>query len=503
MAKGDRNKRLNYQLGISIYGENTFLSDARVELEFLGKPLLIGTHISFGHYLITVPGSYPVNINATLRVKSIGYKQFITTEWIDGKSRELVAVKLSRDIISNRRGITRAEGNRILDDNGYYFGLGHTNFTALDLWANERDRCREHLSFYSRLGCNYTRVIACLQRVEEDGTARYIDPYSDRYQYLLADYLDTAWKEYGLQTELTLIGGFAGRDPVTVANIIAPVLKDRNELIFNSEMVNEWTLNHEGITLDTMKQMADIIRAVCPQNIVMLSDAEGFTLEQLRSGILLSESANAMSVHLDRGFGDDGWKSCRQPWDWRDLQFVISSNEPIGPRSSVSEETDPLRLAMLRATCIISGINSFVFHNGNCVANYPAPSRNRGANAWDVPNVEDMMRAVANVTKFMTVPLSGRYWNNQWAGNPCPASNIWPNDGFGVNRQYMIEDDHGFWSVLNGIYGRFDLIPDRPMSIDFYNPVTDITITKTSAGEHIVIDEAELGKAAICHGVYL
>ena len=82
------------------------------------------------------------------------------------------------------------------------------------------------------------------------------------------------------------------------------------------------------------------------RNLVALSSGEGLSSYVANSAdwradyvsvYLPSASANLGTIHMDRTQGDDGWRAMRQPWDWKDFNFPISHNEPIGPRSSVGE----------------------------------------------------------------------------------------------------------------------------------------------------------------------
>jgi hypothetical protein len=168
-----------------------------------------------------------------------------------------------------------------------------------------------------------------------------------------------------------------------------------------------------------------------------------------------SDAATLATVHMDRGFGDGGWREVRQPWDWKDLRFPVAHNEPIGPRSSVAEEVDPLRLAMLRAVGLINGVGAFVLHNGAGVAGVVDPVHNRPANLWEVPGIDAVMDAVRGVDAI--VPLhagDGNHWNNAWAGNPLVADAFW-SDGadHGVNRNYTVATPDGFISTESGVQG--------------------------------------------------
>jgi hypothetical protein len=99
------------------------------------------------------------------------------------------------------------------------------------------------------------------------------------------------------------------------------------------------------------------------------------------------------------------------------------------------------------------------------------PERQRPANLWEVPGIDAIMQAVRNVDKGLPTRIKGRMWNQQWAGNPCPADAIWPGNDHGVNREYMCEFIDGFVAVLNGVKDRVTLTPTRPTRLEFFDPI--------------------------------
>src|SRR5439155_12200302 len=155
-------------------------------------------------------------------------------------------------------------------------------------------------------------------------------------------------------------------------------------------------------------------------NLIALSSGEGLSSYAPNSTdwradfvnvYMPSGAATLATIHMDRTYGDGGWRECRQPWDWKDFPFPVSHNEPIGPRSSVAEETDPMRLAMLRAVGLINGVEAFVLHNGAGVGGRVDPAHNRPANLWEVPNIDAIMDAVRGVDALMPARAGdGQHW---------------------------------------------------------------------------------------------
>jgi len=444
-----------------------------------------------GVHEVQMPTSTGV-IGAWITVSSVGYVTN-TFRIILPNKNDVISTSL-KPARTGRTGIVQADGNRIKDDQGYFFALGHTLFWALRGWKFERDRIKQNLKYINELGFDYFRFLCSVNWAGNE-----TDPNWPDYQESLGGLLDYAYNELGLRAEATLIGD--GYDPIFVANQCAPVFQSRQHMLMDIEMANEWTLR-PGITFDILVQMSNIIRAACPSNVILLSDAEYFTFDELKAGAMIKGGANAMSVHPDRGYGDSGWRTVRQTWDWKECAFPILINEPIGPRASVQEETDPLKLSLNRATSMLNGCAAWVFHNGAGVSGQVVPDRNRPANIYEVPGVTEMMRACRNVDKALPVEMSGRYWNNQWNGNPAPADSIWPDFPTGVNRQYMRDNGSEYYSVLLGIMDHVNLLVSRSAHLELYNPQLDTTkhVDLNSAAS-VPLSESE-SHAYIVHGVW-
>ena len=183
------------------------------------------------------------------------------------------------------------------------------------------------------------------------------------------------------------------------------------------------------------------------------------------------DAATLGTIHMDRTFGDDGWRETRQPWDWKAFPFPVSHNEPIGPRSSVAEEVDPVRLAMLRAVGLINGVEAFVLHNGAGVAGVVDPAHNRPANLWEVPNIDAIMDAVRGIDARMPPRAGdGQHWNNGWAGDPWNADAFW-GDGadHGVNRNYTVATPDGWISTEAGVKDHVVLTASRHSVVDVFD----------------------------------
>jgi hypothetical protein len=346
-----------------------------------------------------------------------------------------------------RKGIVRADHRSIVDDDGHFYPLGQTLFWALRGWKFERERLKQNLQFLKAQKWDYVRILG-----EVDWAGNDINPAWPDYDQNLAEFLDYAYNECGLRTELTIIGGGHEDQAMALTQRIANVVRGREHMIMNFEVANEWY--GRRLSKDELRSIGKFLRQQFPNNMVAIS-SDGFeNLEQFRNEFMRSDSANLMTTHMDRGQGDEGWREVRQTWDYKDQNFPVSHNEPIGPRSSVAQDDDPVRLAMLRAVGLINGVTAFVLHNANGVTGQVYPERNRQANLFELANVEAIMSAIRGVDAFFPPRVGeGRHWNHAWSGSPLTVDDIWAsNDGHhGVNRHYQVEIPGGWVSTAAGV----------------------------------------------------
>lgn len=355
--------------------------------------------------------------------------------------------------INQRHGIVRAENRSWVDDDGTFYPLGATMMWSLWGWKNDRDRLKQNLQWLAQYKFDYVRILG-----EVDWANEAIDPSWPDYEQVLGEFIDFAYDQCGLRVELTLVG--SSGDPMDLAQKAAAVINaGRQHKIMNLEVANE--SYGRPITLQQMVDAGRYLRQNTP-NLVALSSGEGLSSYVPNSTdwradyvttYMPSDAANLGTIHMDRTFGDLGWRAERQPWDWKDFNFPISHNEPIGPRSSVAEETDPMRLAMLRAVGLINGVGAFVLHNGSGVTGQVDPSHNRPANLWEVPGIDAVMKAVRGIDAWMPQRAGeGQHWNNAWAGNPCVVDAFWGDgDDHGVNRNYVVATSDGFIATEAGV----------------------------------------------------
>lgn len=389
-----------------------------------------------------------------------------------------------------RHGIVHADGRSWVDDDGAFYPLGGTLFWSMWGWRNDRDRLEQNLQYLAQHHYDYVRILAEVAWPGEE-----ISPSWPDYAQVLGELIDYAYDQLGLRVEITMIGsGDEGVDYMGLAQtIVGVVTAGRQHKVLDVEVANE--SYQRPISLDQMRQVGAYFLTNLPGQLVALSSAEGLgsyapgTTDWIGDTIntyLQPGTANLFTIHMDRTFGDDGWREVRQPWDWKDFPAPVSHNEPIGPRSSVAEEVDPIRLGMLRAVGIINGVEAFVLHNGAGVAGVVDPAHNRPANLWEVPNIDAVMDTVRAVDAILPPRAGdGQHWNNAWAGNPWVADAFW-GDGadHGVNRNYTVATADGWVSTESGIKDHVVMTPRQHCRIEVWDLLAGkIEEVELAAGE--------------------
>ncbi len=370
-----------------------------------------------------------------------------------------------------RKGQVTADGRTVRDADGAFWPLGLTFMWGLYGAKYERQRILDHMKFLAPYGYDYLRILG-----EVGWPGETIDPRWPDYQDQLGWFMDTAYELAGLRTQVTLLGGGTGFDPMRLCDLVAEVVQGRTDLVMSLEAANEAFQN--GPDRETRIQMVQRLRTWLPQHLVGGSTpAPGSDLTDSIAEFHES-GANLFTIHTDRGEGDEKWREVRQDWDFKGLPGVVDDNEGPGVHSSVGTLEHPLQLAMKRATGIISGGSMFVLHIGDMVTGRDDPSRNRTANLWDVPNIDMILKTVRHVDTLM--PAGCESWakyNNGWQGHPLPSDAFWQDGAdHGVNRHYAASDGQQFVSVMNGVKGYAIQTASRDMTVVALNPETGAVV---------------------------
>ena len=396
-------------------------------------------------------------------------------------------------VIGTRPGVVSDDRKVTKDDAGIFHPYGLTFFWALYGWKFERDRVLAHLEWIATKGFDYLRILG-----EVDWEGRSIDPNWPDYVDILTGFVDAAYDQFGLRSEVTIIGGLqfdvtTGErrfDPTELAGRVASALAGRAHKVMLYEMANEWDNGWAGyaekVSIDDMMVMAQIVDSRTP-NLVSLSCPAADDYESMKDATKTC-GASSFTPHIRRSDHDNGWSHVRQGYDFKDFDRVTWNNEPEGPQSSVESMDNPLQLACCRALGIICGGAGYVLHVAQGVTGKADAAHGRPENMWEVPNIDVIMAVVRNVIHL--IPDGIENWkcvNNGRDDHPLPVPDdyFWEGDhpGPALNKNYAAISDNEFVVMLIGVKSGGDTGPvsagtaRRACHVDAYDPVTGLVTT--------------------------
>jgi hypothetical protein len=381
-----------------------------------------------------------------------------------------------------RHGIVAADGRVWIDSDGPWSPLGATLLWALfDWYEGDRARVRQHWAWLHSKHVDHYRMLG-----EVGWPGQVINPDAPNYDGALASLIDAGYDEYGLRVFLTVRGGGTSVDSLSLARRVAAIVKVRPQKVFCLEAANESFQN--GPDDATILQMVDILKTA---GVLVIGSSP--IEAEYAAAYARAVHATAAAMHSDRTPGDEGWRIARQGWLANGWGLIGSNAEPPGPRSSVAEATDPIKLAMLRAVGILSGAGAFVIHNGAGVTGRVDPARNRPANLWEVPGIDDIMAAVWQVGQSLPVDLPNwQKFNNGWAGAPMTADAFWTDGAdHGCVRFYMAEKGYEAIGIVLGVKGYVVITANTAMDFSALDPLT---------GEVLITGRAKAGNTFTLFG---
>jgi hypothetical protein len=287
--------------------------------------------------------------------------------------------------VKPRGGPVRLDGHCLLDDDGHFLGLGVSYFTALWRCKHDRERLEADLDFLSKQGFNYYRMISMVGYYPAwDGReiapvsftsreGKRVDAWPDYWQQL-RELIDLAYDRYALRTQITIFADAqlmpSKNDRIDHMEKVLEVTRGREQKIILLEVANEAWQNGfpESQGVADLREFAEYLNRRTKIPVAITSNhgwpdpdgTKGF--EQLYG----DSAADVATWHFSRDRRtDDGWKPVYDCWEFAERRGFppISSNEPIGPGSSVDSEDDPMRLVMAAAFAYSAKAPMYVFHS--------------------------------------------------------------------------------------------------------------------------------------------
>ena len=176
-------------------------------------------------------------------------------------------------------------------------------------------------------------------------------------------------------------------------------------------------------------------RADSPRHVPNLVSLTSPQTDQQIAELYDGSPATLMGVHPDRNITGQGgiWRPVRQCWDYRDSRVPWVIDEPIGHKSTVAEDFDPLRQAMAAANGWLTGAAGYVVHAGAGIRGGGAEDLQKGreANWFDVPGAAAVFAAINALRDLLPRDLPNfDHHNAGWATYPFESSLLTQPAGF-------------------------------------------------------------------------
>jgi hypothetical protein len=380
--------------------------------------------------------------------------------------------------------VVHGSGHAFADDGGAFLPRGATLFWGL--WGYQHDRVRlgRNLSTLRDWGIDYVRVLAVVGAPDNPADSwrdRRVDPAAASYDKDLAGFTDWAYGEYGLRVQWTIFGGTeltpTPESRRLLVERVGAMSRGREDKIFAFEIANEaWQNGFPGDQgRAELRALAQVLKSKS-SNLVALSAPQESNCAGAQA--LYGDSvADLVTLHLPRAGMAGGaiWNTFRDPWSFRGCARVpplASSNEPIGPESSVASADDPAILAAFAAISYGSGIGAFVLHTGPGVRGGGAAdvARARHGNLWELPRGSAIARALAGLIERL--PGDFPNWDKQdvLAGDEnriFDVSDVSERDA--LTGMYCLSKAASYACVAFGITRAFQVVPRRALTATLRN----------------------------------
>lgn len=274
--------------------------------------------------------------------------------------------------------LVRLQGSSFRDDTGPFLGLGASYFQAMHDAKYNRALLNHNLALLAAKGFNYVRI---LSMVSWDGLEiapvtftnrleRVVPAWPDYWQHF-RDLLELA-DQHGLRVEVTIFADAQHVMPSTevrrahLDGILANVA-GREHQVLHLEVANEaWQNGFPGTQgVADLRAFAQYLADRTPLLVAITSNDD--TSDQGITSLYRGSAADLATVHFSRDTRtpEGGWLPVRDSYRAGRLPGVppVTSNEPIGPGSSVAAENDPIKLCSAATFAYLANLPGYVFHS--------------------------------------------------------------------------------------------------------------------------------------------
>jgi len=392
---------------------------------------------------------------------------------------------------SNR---VRIEGKSLCDKSGPFLGLGASYFQALRRAKFDRARLTNDLAFLASNNFSYVRVLSMVGWYPA-WEGREIAPVSFRnragkpvaawpdYWQQFRDTIDIAYDQ-GLRVQVTIFADAQlmpdKADRITHMRTMLERLAGREHKVILLEVANEaWQNGFPG--QQGVADLREFTRFLAERTSIPMAITSNHEAGEAALLALHKDSgADIATFHFSRDTRtvEGGWLPVHDCYWAGNLPGLppFSSNEPIGPGSSVAAENDPIKLVMAAAFAWAANLPMYVYHTSAGVF---------GREKFeDMPGVGDF----AHLLRILPPDLPN--WQRNDGREPSApftaiangqANKWWPevsNPTNGVVRNTGATKGDEFVALPIGILdGGVTLQARRPMEFRVYHPLTGGVVT--------------------------
>jgi hypothetical protein len=397
---------------------------------------------------------------------------------------------------TSRTGAVRVSGRALADDGGEFPALGASLFWAAWAYRNDRPRLDEHLTLLKAHRFDYIRALGIVGR-QPYWKGREIDWRWPDYDEVIAGLTDHVYDTYGLRTQWTIFADGdemipAREDRFALVDRFLSMAGGREHKIMHFEVANESWQNGFGGT-DGIAQIREIARYLEDRTDipVAISDSEGTDCAD-HHVLYKSVPVQMQTEHFDRDVSGPlrQWAPVLQPWrilECPGLPPVVSNNEPIGPESSVEQDSDPMRIVAGAVVSYLSGVGLYVLHTDAGV---------RGLDPITaMPDTPAILAGLRQMKGYLPADLPN--WSRHrhdsaghpfvtYAGTTRGAVRTGRTDDGPAEVFAAVKGDR-FFAAAVGIINEITLEARRPMNLEVLHPLTGETIERAdlAAGDQL------------------
>jgi hypothetical protein len=420
-------------------------------------------------------------------------------------------------VVPGGTNLVRVNGRSLRDNNGPFLGLGASYFQALRRAKYDRARFTNDLAFLASKKMNYVRTlsmvgwyeawqgleIAPVSFVNRVGTP--VAAWPDYWQQFL-DMIDIIYS-FGMRAQVTIFADaqLMPNKSARIAhmNTMLQNLAGREHKVILLEVANEaWQNGFPGDQgVADLREFAQYLNDRTEIPVAITSNHQD-SFDSLYAG----SAADIATWHFSRDIGtvEGGWLPVRDCYTLGNLtgRPAVSSNEPIGPGSSVSSENDPIKLVTAAVFAWTANLPMYVYHTSAGVFGHVTFESMAGAGDYvHLHNIlpPDLSSWVRNdgleATAPFTVFCNGQA-NKYWPDVSSPTSGCDRNIGSAKGKEFIC--------VPMGILsGGLTLQARRPVSFQAVNPLTGEVYKTYAIGTGAQITLPQGPGAYILKGTFL